>query len=231
MKSYEQVVADFSAMKDEKYRAFNERIVNIPAGTSLGVRTPQQRSYAKKLISSEGFDLGDLFDFPDNIFEIRLLKCYAVGYTKMPFAEKVRWIEKCVALMDGWAVCDLCCSTLKEVKKHRAEFLPEIEKYVDMGTEFSQRFGYVMLLGCYMEREYLPAAFSLLNKAETRFFYTHMGAAWLIAEILVHFFEEGVAYLKDCPLDAKTVNKAVQKARESYRLTDEQKNYLKSLKK
>ena len=82
-----------------------------------------------------------------------------------------------------------------------------------------------------MEREYLSEIFALLAKAQTEFYYTHMGAAWLIAEVLVKFDEEGAAYLKDCPLEAKTVNKAIQKARESYRLTDEQKNYLKLLKK
>lgn len=58
-----------------------------------------------------------------------------------------------------------------------------------------------------------------------------MGAAWLIAEVLVKFYGEGVRYLQMSALDAKTLNKAVQKARESYRLTEEQKNSLKSLKK
>lgn len=231
MKSYKEVFADLSAMKDEKYRLFNERIVNIPAGTSIGVRTPLLRAYAKKLIAGEGFDLEALFAFPDEIFEIRLLKCAAVGYIGMPFSDKLPWIGRCVALMDGWAVCDLFCSVLKEVKKHRAAFLPEIARYIGEGKEFTQRFGYVMLLGCYMEREYLPEIFALLNRANTQFFYTYMGAAWLIAEVLVHFFEEGAAYLQTCPLGAKTVNKAIQKARESFRLSEEQKNYLKSLKK
>lgn len=231
MKSYEDIVAELSALKDEKYRVFNERIVNIPAGTSIGVRTPLLRDFGKKLVSGAGFDLDGLLSFPNGIFEIRLLKCFAVGYTKMPFSEKVEYIERCVPIIDGWGVCDLFCSTLKEVKKHRKEFLPEIKKYVAEGTEFSQRFGYIMLLGCYMEREYLPEIFALLADAKTQYYYTHMGAAWLIAEVLVKFYEEGVEYLKNCPLCAKTVNKAIQKARESYRLSEEQKNYLKFLKK
>ena len=231
MKSYAEVIAELAAMRDEKYRAFNERIVNIVQGTSVGVRTPLLRDYGKGLVKGEGFDLDALLAFPNDVFEIRLLKCFAVGYTKMPFSEKVKYIERCVPFIDGWAVCDLFCSTLKEVKKHREEFMPEIQKYIDEGTEYSQRFGYIMLLGCYMEREYLSEIFALLAKAQTKFYYTHMGAAWLIAEVLVKFYEEGAAYLKDCPLEAKTVNKAIQKARESYRLTEEQKNYLKLLKK
>lgn len=231
MKDYGQIIAGLTAMQDEKYRVFNERIVKIPQGTSIGVRTPLLRGFGKSLVRDPSFDLDALLAFPNDVFEIRLLKCFAVGYAEMPFGQKVRYIEACVPVIDGWAVCDLFCSTLKEVKKHRESFLPYIEKYIGEGTEFSQRFGYIMLLGCYMEREYLPVIFSLLEKAETEYYYTHMGAAWLIAEVLVKFYEEGAAYLRNSSLAAKTVNKAIQKARESFRLTDAQKNYLKSLKK
>ena len=231
MKSYAEVIAELAAMRDEKYRAFNERIVNIPQSKIVGVRMPLLRDYGKGLVKGEGFDLDALLAFPNDVYEIRLLKCFAVGYTKMSFPEKVKYIERCVPFIDGWAVCDLFCSTLKEVKKHREEFMPEIQKYIDEGSEYSQRFGYVMLLGCYMEREYLSEIFALLAKARTEFYYTHMGAAWLLAEVLVKFFDRGVQYLKESALDKKTLNKAIQKARESYRLTETQKNLLKSLKK
>ena len=231
MKSYAEVIAELAAMRDEKYRAFNERIVNIPQSKIVGVRMPLLRDYGKGLVKGEGFDLDALLAFPNDVYEIRLLKCFAVGYTKMSFPEKVKYIERCVPFIDGWAVCDLFCSTLKEVKKHREEFMPEIQKYIDEGSEYSQRFGYVMLLGCYMAEEYLPRIFTLLEQAHTQYYYTHMGAAWLIAEVLVKFYERGVSFLQTTALDAKTVNKAIQKARESYRLTDEQKNFLKLLKK
>ena len=229
MRTYEEILADLSAMADEKYRAFNERIVNIPAGSSIGVRTPMLRDYGKRLVRGEGFDLDALLACPDAVFEIRLLKGFAIGAARLPFAQKAEYIDRFLPAIDHWAECDLFCSSLKEVKKHRAEFLPRIEKYVGQGTEFSQRFGYVMLLGCYMEREYLPAVFELLKGADTQYYYTHMGAAWLIAEVLVKFYDEGIAYLRACPLDARTVNKAIQKARESYRLTPQQKESLRAL--
>lgn len=230
MIAYEETLAELSAMKDEKYRVFNERIVNVPSGASIGVRTPMLRDYAKKFVKREDFSFDELFQWPNDFYEIRLLKCLCVGYAKVPFAEKEELIEKCLPVIDGWGVCDLFCSTLKEVKKQREEFLPNIERYIAMGTEFSQRFGYILLLGCYMEEEYLPAIFRLLSEAKTECYYTYMGAAWLLAEVLVKFYGEGVRYLKEGALDGRTKNKAIQKARESFRLTDEQKNYLKSLK-
>lgn len=149
---------------------------------------------------------------------------------KMPFEEKISYIERCLPVIDGWAVCDLFCSTLKEVKKHRAAFLPYIETYVAEGSEFSQRFGYIMLLGCYMQAEYLPVIFRLLDGAKSEYYYAHMGAAWLLAEVLTRFFEEGVRYLQKGALAQKSKKKAVQKARESFRVSEEQKNYLKDLK-
>ena len=230
MIAYEETLAELSAMKDEKYRVFNERIVNVPSGTSIGVRTPMLRYYAKKFVKREDFSFDELFQWPNDFYEIRLLKCLCVGYAKVPFAEKEELIEKCLPVIDGWGVCDLFCATLKEVEKHREEFLPNIERYIAMGTEFSQRFGYILLLGCDMEEEYLPVIFRLLGEAKTECYYTYMGAAWLLAEVLVKFYGEGVRYLKEGALDGRTKNKAIQKARESFRLTDEQKNYLKSLK-
>lgn len=228
---YQGILADLRGIKDETYRQFNERIANIPAGSSIGVRTPALRAYGKALIKEEGFDLDALLSCPNDVFEVRLLKCFCVGTEKMPFARKVEYIGRCLPFVDGWAVCDLFCSTLKEVKRHREEFLPFLRACVEEGSEFYQRFAYVMLLGCYMEEAYLPEIFALLARAHTQYFYTHMGAAWLIAEVLVRFYDAGVAYLKSAPLDAKTLNMAIRKARESYRLTDVQKNSLKLLKK
>ena len=123
MKTYTEILAELSAMKDETYRVFNERIVNIPAGSSLGVRTPRLRAYGKQLIKEEGFVLDALLAFPDDLFEVRLLKCFAVGMIKLPLEEKILYIERCLPVIDGWAVCDLFCSALIEVKKHRASFL------------------------------------------------------------------------------------------------------------
>lgn len=230
MKSYAQILQDLREMKDEKFRIFNERIVNISSGSSIGVRTPYLREYAKKFVQEAEFDFEELFSFPNDVFEIRLLKCLCVGYAKQSYEMLVKNIARCVPVIDGWAVCDLFVSTLKVLKKHRKEFLPELKKYAADKTEFSQRFALIVLLSCYMDEEYLPIIFGVLDEADTQYYYSHMGAAWLLAEVLVRFYDAGVRYLKEGMLDSKTKNKAIQKARESYRLTVDQKNSLKSLK-
>ena len=171
-----------------------------------------------------------LLFMPNRYFEIRVLKCLCVGSFKVPYEVLCQNIARVMPVVDGWAVCDAFCSSLRGIRQHKEKFYQEIEHYIRQGSEFSQRFAYRMLLGYYMEKSYLPKIFTCLDQAHTQYYYTHMGAAWLIAEVLVCFFEEGVSYLKNGTIEGKTKNKAIQKARESDRLTIEQKNYLKSLK-
>ncbi len=227
---YEELLDSLRAQSDEKFRVFNERIVNVEPGKSIGVRIPLLRAEAKRLVKREDFSLEELFCFPDEYFEVRVLKCLCAAYARMTFAQRVGTIRRCLAFVDGWAVCDVFCSALNEVEKHRGEYLEEIRGFILQGTEFSQRFGYVMLLGHYMQEEYLGEIFALLDKADTEHYYTMMGAAWLLAEVLVKFYERGVAYLKEGGLAANAKRKAIQKACESYRIDGEQKIYLKSLK-
>ena len=231
MKKFEDILADFYAISDEHYRVFNERIANIPGGSSIGVRIPQLRTYAKKLVQEEDFSIEELFHFPHDIYEIRLLKCLCAGYRKVLFSERVSWIGYIVGIMDGWSVCDVFCSTLRIPIAEKRSFLQKIEYYIRQKKEFTQRFAYVCLLGNYMEREYLDFITSALDRAEAQFYYAHMGAAWLLCEVLVRFYEEGVKYIQNGNLALGTKNKAIQKACESYRLSDEQKNFLKLWKK
>lgn len=227
---YDTILSKLIAQRDEKFRVFNEKIVNVERDTSIGVRIPLLRELAKELVRSEDFSFETLFSFPNNYFEIRVLKCMCVGYAKVSYQERVKLIRECLPVVDGWAVCDVFCSALKPIKKFRDEYLEEIHKFVLQGSEFSQRFAYVMLLGLYMDENYLDEIFSLLDVAKTDYYYTMMGAAWLLAEVLVKFYARGAEYLQTGKLAENAKRKAIQKACESYRLDADQKNYLKSLK-
>ena len=227
---YGSVLGELEKVRDEKFRVFNERIVNVLPGSSVGVRVPLLRKYAQGLVRRADFSFDVLLSFPDEIFEIRCLKCLCVGYAKTGYDELVRLIRRCVPVIDGWAVCDLFCSTLKQIKKYRRPYLEEIRAFVAEGSEFSQRFAYVLLLGAYVEEEWLEEIFVLLGRAKSEYYYTRMGAAWLLAEVLVKFYDRGAEYLKSGALDASVKSKAIQKACESFRLTADEKKYLKSLK-
>ncbi len=229
--NYEEILDELKSQRDETFRRFNERIANVAEGTSIGVRIPILRAYARRMIARTDFSWDTLDSFPNTYLEIRMLKCLCTGYAKLSFPQLCDRIRKCVPVIDGWAVCDVFCSTLKSVRKHRNEYLPELENFIGEKSEFSQRFAYVLMLGCYMEKEYLPFVFEMLDRAQSQYYYTMMGAAWLLAEVLVRFYEEGVSYLRTGKLSDTAKNKAISKACESFRVDDSQKKFLKSLKK
>lgn len=88
-----------------------------------------------------------------------------------------------------------------------------------------------MLLDNYVSEEYLELIFDTLDKLQNPPFYVYMGGAWLLAECLVKYYDQSAAYILTSKCDAKTINKGIAKARESFRISDDRKNYLKTLKK
>ena len=107
--------------------------------------------------------------------------------------------------------------------------MPVLSKLFDNGTEFYQRYVLTVLLAFYVDKEFLEIIERYLHKANLEYYYVHMSAAWLLAEILVKDYPLGLEILRRVK-DVKTRNKAIQKAIESYRITKEQKEYLRSLK-
>ena len=188
----------------------------------LGVRTPTMRAIAKEY---EQFK-DEILAFPNEYYEVIFIKLTIVS--ALPYDEFVKELEYCVSLMDNWALCD--CFKAKCIPKNRARFLAEIERLFSHGGEYYERYALVSLLYYYVDKPYLPTIENYLLHANTATYYVHMAAAWLTAEILIKEYEYGVNVLKKGILTAKTHNKAIQKAIESYRLTQEQKDYLRSLK-
>lgn len=218
---YSELLDELSALAEPEFAAFQKKLIPT-AQEILGVRTPDMRKLAKRFKGTED----ELFAFPDTYYEVTFIKLSAVSL--LSYDSFCRYVEKCVPLIDNWATCD--CFKAACLKKHRDEFLPLLEKLFANGGEFYQRYVLITLLGYYTEERYLPTIKEYLSRADTSMYYVHMAAAWLTAEVLVKYYDYGVAVLESGILEAKTHNKAIQKAKESYRLTNEQKGFLDSLK-
>lgn len=220
---YTRLLTQLESSAEESYAKFHKRLLKNESINVLGVRVPTLRKLAKQYKN----DLPELLELPDEYYEVTFIKLQAVAL--LPWEEFILYVDKCVSLIDNWATCD--CFTPKCIAKHKDEFLQFVEKYLADGREFYQRFALTTLLSFYMEEVYLPTIFTAVrDKANTELYYVHMAAAWLIAETLVKYYDDGVRFLKENALDIKTHNKAIQKACESYRLTKDQKEYLKTLK-
>ena len=219
---YRQLLSVLEENADPKYREFHKRLLKNDNINVFGVRVPILRKIAKQFKG----EIDNLMSFPDEYYEVTFIKLTAVANLK--YEEFVIYVDKCVSLLDNWATCD--CFTPKCIEKHKDEFLPYIYGFSKKDGEFYQRFALTTLLHFYVEEKYLGTITDTVRKADTSFYYVHMAAAWLIAEILVKYFDYGVEFLKGNFLDIKTHNKAIQKANESFRLSDEQKKFLKEIK-
>lgn len=153
-----------------------------------------------------------------------------IGLEKGDLETIKKHIEEFIPKIDNWAVCDVFCGGLKITKKNKPEIWEFISKYLKSDKEFEVRFGVVMILSYYIDEEYLKRDFEIFNAIKLDKYYVQMAVAWAISVALVKFYEETVEYLKMADLDDFTYNKGIQKAIESYRITDEQKDILRKMK-
>lgn len=222
MLTYEKMLERLKSFEDETYRAFHKKLLHNEAVNVIGVRMPILRKLAKEWAG----EWREILAFPDEYYEVTLLKCLCVG--KLPFREFCENVNRVVPLLDNWATCD--CFDAPCIAKNRQAFVPYIRNFLADGREFVVRYGLVTLLHYYVEEEYLPLIFESVEGCGAEQYYVMMGAAWLVAEVLVKHFEAGVQFLGKGTLPKSTHNKAIQKARESFRLTAEQKARLNAMK-
>lgn len=213
---------------DPKYKEFHSSLVP-GCDTLIGVRVPVLRRYAEELLKkASAEELLQLIGH--DFYEERMLRGMIITMQPRPQWEQVkRQTEEYVPEIDNWAICDTFCAGLKITKKHKEEMLRLVQGYLRAEQEFRRRFGVVMLLDYYIEEEYLETLFAEFEEMNREGYYVQMAVAWALSVCLVKYYEQTVAYLQNCNLDDFTYRKALQKARESYRLTPRQKETMKQM--
>ncbi|MBO4816556.1 MAG: DNA alkylation repair protein [Clostridia bacterium] len=214
-------------MQDLKYKEFHSSL-SPNVDNIIGVRVPKVRQYAKELYKNN--ELEDI-KIGDKYCEELMLQGFIIGLqTKEPIEKVISKIDEFVPKINSWAVCDTFCSSLKITKKYPKEIFNLIEKYLKSKKEYEIRFSIVMLLDYYINDEYIDKVLEILENIKSYKYYVQMANAWAISVALVKYYEKTIKFLENCNLDKFTYNKAIQKAIESYRITNEQKEYLRNLK-
>ena len=216
-------------LADSKYKEFHSGL--CPGiDTIIGVRVPILRNYAKQL--AKEYEISELLKEIDNqYYEEIMLQGMLIGLEKGDFKIIQKHIEEFVPSIDNWAICDVFCASLKITKKHKEEMWELIQNYLHSKKEFEIRFAIVMILDFYIEEDYLEDIFDIFNHIYCQEYYVQMAVAWAISICLIKFYDRTIKYLETAILDTFTFNKALQKAIESYRVTDENKKVLKNIKK
>ena len=219
--TYESFLKELESYAEEKFAQFQKRLI-FSSYKILGVRTPILRKIAKKYLPQ----IQTLMTFPNEYYEVVFIKLCAVSL--LPYENFLIFLDGCVGLIDNWALCD--SFKPKYLTNNKKLFLKELERIFLHGGEFYERFVLVMLLNYYVEEEYADIIKMYVQRADMQKYYVHMAVAWLVAEICVKLPNLGEEILKDKLLPTKTRNKAIQKARESFRVNKVYKERLNTLK-
>lgn len=218
-------------LADEEYRQFHSRLV--PGEEMIvGVRVPVLRKYAKELwISWEGTPEQLIDEIGDKYYEEIMLQGMTIGLNRKA---DITWlfeqIDIFVPKINNWAVCDIFCGGLKQTGNYKEEMKSFLEKYIRSDKEYHIRFAVVMMLNYYIEDEYLEWIFETAESIVHEGYYVKMAVAWLISICFVKFYDRTKEFIQRCSLDDFTYNKALQKARESLRLSLLHKEELKKMK-
>ena len=213
------------ALADEKYREFHSGLIpTVDKNSIIGVRIPEIRKLAKSLSEDDRREfIGSL---PHGYYDENVLHAAIISDIR-DFGEALEQTERFLPYVDNWAVCDLL--NPKAFSKNRGAVLPKIYEWLGSQRPYTVRFGIVMLMRNYLDgdfKEEYPERVAMIRSEE---FYINMAIAWYFATALAKQWDSAVKYVEERRLPDWTHRKTIQKACESFRITDEQKSYLRSL--
>ena len=208
---------------DETYKQFHTSLV--PGLTKMmGVRIPILRELAKKAAKEDYY--GFIEDFQPEIYEEVMIRGMMIGYAKFSMEEQKRELKKFIPLINNWAVCDSCCTTYKFMKKNQEEWFSFLEPYLNSSQEYKIRFAVVCLLDFFVQEVFIDRILNCFSDIHHEGYYVKMAVAWAVSVCYVKFPEKTEEFLLKNTLDDFTHNKAIQKIRESYRVSKEEKERL-----
>ncbi len=224
-----QILDEILLLKDQSYRDFQSKLIpTLDKEKMLGLRGPDAKKIAKRYANTDaGLDF--MKTLPHKYYDEDLVHGYMLGYLRCESLEKQ--ISQFLPYVNNWAVCDSMVSNLKCYFKDKEKAYIFISKLLQQDKrEYHIRFGLVSLLCYYVDDEYIDRVHNMARKIKSDCYYVNMAIAWLVSVCLVKQYEKAIKLIENNELEMWVHNKSIQKATESYRISDEQKNYLRSLK-
>ena len=212
---------------DKEYQDFQSKLVpNIDKNLILGVRTPDMRLIAKEIKDTkEAIDF--LEDVPHKYYEENLVHMFLIAMIK-DFDRCIEETNRFLPYVDCWPVSDQ--ATPKTFKKNHQNVLPLIYKWIASDHVYTARFGLRMLMNEFLDDDFKEEYLEVAANKRGEDYYLKMMVAWYFATALAKQYNASIKYFEERKLDEWVHKKAIQKAIESYRVSDDHKEYLKSLK-
>jgi len=215
------------ALADPAYAAFEAKLApTVAPEACMGVRVPVLRDFAKGFAKTEAMK-EFIHALPHQYYDENLLHAILLEKWK-DYDECLILVNEFLPYVDNWAACDTLRP--KVFAKHKKELMPHIRKWIKSKETYTCRFGLDMLMTHYLDDDFLPEYLDYAAAVKSDEYYVNMMVAWYFATALAKQWDATIAYIEKRRLSVWTHNKAIQKAIESYRITNEQKEYLRDLK-
>lgn len=212
------------AMQDIQYRSFmSDLIPTVSQDKLIGIRTPALRSLAKEL---RGTEEGRLFleELPHEYFEENQLHAFLISGIR-DYDQALKYAEAFLPYIDNWATCDQLI--VKVFQKDPERLLPYIESWLCSNHPYTVRYGIECLMKLFLDAHFKEAYPERVSRIRSDDYYVKMMIAWYFAEALAKQYDTAVCYIRQYQLPEWVHNKTIQKACESYRISDEHKEELK----
>ena len=220
-------------LQDPQYADFQSKLIpTISRDQILGVKVPKLRKLAKELIQGSASHPSPalkkfLEDLPHSYYDENILHSILISEIKN-YDQCLESVDVFLPFVDNWAVCDIISP--KVFQKHHAELLEKIKVWVNKKPVYTRRFGLKILMSHFLDADFQPEYLKIPAAIGSEEYYLKMMVAWFFATALAKQWQATIPYLEDQCLDRWTHQKTIQKACESYRITKQQKDYLKKLK-
>ena len=221
------VIEQLFELQDLSYKDFHKKLIpNIDEDNIIGVRTPVLRKFAKEFAKSE---LKDEFlnSLPHKYYDENNLHAFVIEAIK-DYDECINKIDKFLPYIDNWATCDLLSP--KIFKKYKKEVYDKIKIWIKSDKTYTGRFAIVTLLANDLDDDFEEEMLNLVTDIKSEEYYINMAIAWYVSMALVKQYDSTIKLIQSKKLDKFTHNKSIQKAIESYRVDDDKKKYLRTLK-
>lgn len=215
------------ALQDSGNAAFQAKLTpGIPRESFLGVRMPELRKLEKQVRNTEESEKF-LNTLPHEYYDENMLHSVLISNMK-DYGAVIEAIEKFLPYVDNWAVCDALRPVI--FKRKKQGLTDKIQEWIGSEETYTKRFGIDMLMTYYLDQDFCPEYLELPASVHSEEYYVNMMIAWYYATALAKQWESTIPYLEEKRLGLWVHNKTIQKACESYRITDGQKAYLRTLK-
>lgn len=222
-----KILDDLFSFQDKEYRDFNSKLIpNVDKDNIIGVRSPILRKYEKK-IRNTSISQEFLSTLPHKYIEEYILHALLLENIKN-YDEIIEALNKFLPFVDNWAVCDIM--SIKLFKKHLDILPSQLDKWLNSSHPYTIRFAIKMYMTYYLDESFDVSYMKKIAKIHSEDYYVNMMIAWFFATSLAKQYNIAIKFLEKPQLDKWVHNKAIQKAIESYRITSEQKTYLRTLK-